>query len=233
MKFRTLSIAGPKGQNQDAIMEPFQIGHATWCGIADGVGSTVLGGLAARISLEEVKSVASHDASMTAVFSRVAHRLSRFADEKKADPKSLSTTLSVLCIEDSLARLGHVGDTRITHYRGHGVMLRTKDHTEVQKLLDDGVLSKSQARRYPRRHVLLSAMSAGRDYDLCEDRFSVHKGDRILLTSDGFHSKLVRGQLAELSAKTPDFYSFWCNIQELLSATIIEDDASCLALEIE
>jgi protein phosphatase len=112
-------------------------------------------------------------------------------------------------------------------------MGRTKDQTELQKLLDDGVLTKNQAARYPRRNVLLSAMSAGRDYDLHEQEFLVQKGDRILLTSDGFHSLLLRGRIAHISSSNPAFEDFWSALEAALAAETLDDDASCLAVEIE
>ncbi|WP_339772768.1 protein phosphatase 2C domain-containing protein [uncultured Pseudosulfitobacter sp.] len=231
MKFRKLSITGPKGENQDVVLEPFQVGDTTWCGIADGVGSAALGGMAARAGLDEVRGMTDAE-PMGELFARVSRKLATLA-EQHGNPKSLSTTLSLLCIEGDKANVGHVGDTRITHYRGGGVMTRTKDQTEVQKLLDDGVLTKNQARRYPRRNVLLSAMSAGREYDLHEATFSLEVGDRVLLTSDGFHGKLLRPQLASLSAATPDFDEFWRALEEKLSVESMEDDASCLAIEID
>lgn len=234
MKFKhsSISIAGPKGENQDAILQPFQIAGSLWCGIADGVGSSALGGLAARSSLEVVKQIAEGEMPMAELFAKVIRRLSEIAAEQESG-KSISTTLSVLRISGVGAFVGHVGDTRISHYRGSGVVARTKDQTEVQKLLDDGVFTKNQARRYPRRNVLLSAMSVGRDYDLHEASFAVQKGDRILLTTDGFHSKLLRGRIAEISSSNPDFDDFWTSIQEALSAETLEDDASCLAIEID
>lgn len=231
MKFKKLSIAGPKGENQDAVLEPFHVNETTWCGIADGVGSAALSGMAARVSLDEVMHLTATE-PMAELFARVSRKLAELA-EQHGSPKSVSTTLSLLCIDEYKAQIGHVGDTRITHYRGGGVMTRTKDQTEVQRLLDDGVLTKNQARRYPRRSVLLSAMSAGREYDLHETTFSLEVGDRILLTSDGFHSKLLRSELANLSAETPDFDKFWCALEDKLSGETLDDDASCLAIEID
>ncbi len=230
MKVRHCSIAGPKGENQDAVLQPFQLGDCFWCGIADGVGSSALGGLAARNSLEVIKQISDGE-PMIDLFATVSRMLSEVAAEQET-PKSISTTLSVLRICGDRAIVGHVGDTRISHYRGAGVMARTKDQTEVQKLLDDGVLTKNQARRYPRRNVLLSAMSAGRPYDLYEAEFTVQKGDRILLTTDGFHSKLMRRKIAKISSSTSDFDDFWKLIQEAVAAESLEDDASCLAIEI-
>ena len=232
MKHRSISFEGPKRSNQDAILEPLQCGSHVWCGVADGVGSTALGGLAAHSSLDEVQRAAREGESMEVVFSKLADRLNEEARLQQGS-KSLSTTLSILRLTEEVATLGHVGDTRICHYRGKGVMLRTKDQTEVQKLLDEGALSRAQARRYPRRNVLLSAMSAGRDYDLFENKFMVQPRDRILLTSDGFHSKLPRGLIAEISGSHRDFDEFWVELIDSIVKHELDDDASCLAIEID
>lgn len=232
IRYSNVSIAGPKGENQDAILLPFEVGGAYWCAIADGVGSASLGGLAARKSIEEVKQASEVSVSMQEVFEKVSHALAELAVGREND-RSISTTLSVLKLVDYAGFVGHAGDSRISHYRGSGVVARTKDQTEVQKLLDDGVLSKNQARRYPRRNVLLSAMSAGREYNLYETRFSVQSGDRILLTTDGFHGKLLRGKIADLSSAHPSFDDFWSIILSALTDEKLDDDASCLAVEIE
>ena len=231
MNFRSFSIPGPKGDNQDVVLPPFEAGDCIWCAIADGVGSSAFGGVAACASIEIVRQVSDHK-PMADIFALVQRRLFEIASEREAS-KSISTTLSVLSICGDKALVGHVGDTRISHYRSGGVMGRTRDQTEVQKLLDDGVLTKNQAARYPRRNVLLSAMSVGRDYDLHEREFLVQKGDRILLTSDGFHSKLLRGRIAHISSVNPLFEDFWNAIQVALAAETLDDDASCLAIEIE
>jgi protein phosphatase len=231
MKFRACSLPGPKGENQDAVLAPFRLGNCFCCALADGVGSSRLGGLAAQSSIEVVR-LSNPNQSNSEIFAAVHERLSEIAS-KKDKPSSISTTLSVLRICGNQAFVGHVGDTRISHYRGAGVLSRTKDQTEVQKLLDEGVLTKNQAARYPRRHVLLSAMSAGRGYDLYEQQFLVKKGDRLLLTTDGFHEKVKRRTVADISSSHSDFDDFWGAIERQLMSEKLEDDASCIAIEID
>ncbi len=231
MKFKLCSLVGPKGDNQDAVLPPFEIGGCTWCAIADGVGSSSLGGLASHKSLEIVQKVLGSE-TMSEVFANVQLGLSEVVHGQETN-KSISSTLSVLKICGTRAFVGHVGDTRITHYRDAGVVGRTKDQTEVQKLLEDGVLTKNQAARYPRKNVLLSAMSATKEFDLYQKEFSVQKADRILLTSDGFHTKLLRGQIAQLSSSNLEFEDFWLAIQAVLLSIELSDDASCIAIEID
>jgi PPM family protein phosphatase len=231
MQFKSLSIDGPKDRNQDAVMHPIDQDGEFWVGIADGVGSANLGGVAAKRSLEIVSSFANGNPTMTELFHQIQNTL-RAEVPEGTPPKALTTTLTVLKLAGTHATVGHVGDTRITHYRNAGVLARTKDQTEVQKLLDDGALTKNQAARYPRRNVLLSAMSPSREFELFEEEFEIMARDRILLTTDGFHTKLLRGQIARISASNDEFDKFWSALLDVVRETTFDDDASCIALEI-
>ena len=231
MKFDSISITGPKGNNQDAILPPIQVGDCIWCAIADGVGSSSNGGLAAKASIDAVRQLTGQK-PMGELFADVHEKLASLVTPD-VPAKTLSTTLTVLCICNSTAFVGHVGDTRISHFRGSGVMGRTKDQTEVQKPFDDGVLTTNQEARYPRRNVLLSAMSLGRDYDLHEQQFDLRQGDRVLLTTDGFHNKLMRRKIAQISSENRVFSDFWTALCMAIESESIDDDATCLALEVE
>src|ERR1700741_2537598 len=103
MKFNSCSVPGPKGENQDAVLPPFETAGGTWCAIADGVGSSALGGVAARASLEVVRQI-NGNYPMAEVFAAVQRRLSEIAGEQAA--KSISTTLSVLRVREDKAFVG-------------------------------------------------------------------------------------------------------------------------------
>jgi len=230
MKSAGWSIVGPSGTNHDVILLPFPVRGSYWCAIADGVGLTDLSALAAEVAISTVRSV-TDSMSMTELFNEVQQSLIKNSTDKSS-AKQLSTTLSVLKIEGNVAYVGHVGDTRISHYRGSGVLARTKDQTEVQALLDQGALSKYQAARYPRRNVLLSVLSPFSKYDLFETHFTVQEGDRMILTTDGFHNKLLRRQIAQTSAETPDFDTFIDRLKSDSLHSRFDDDASLIAIEI-
>ena len=231
LSYRSLSLPGPKGHNQDCILEPTTSGADWWCAIADGVGGSGGGGVASRVCIEAVRSSIADGEVMSNLFRKVGDALLRTATADEENVR-MSSTLSVLRISRAAVFVGHVGDTRINHYRGIGVVGRTRDQTEVQKLLDDGVLTKHQARRYPRRNVILSAMSPQKEFTLLENEFSVEKGDRILLTSDGFHELLHRRAIAEISSNCASFDMFFSAIEKQLSELSLNDDATVLALEI-
>ena len=229
--FKTLSLVGPRGENQDCILEPTSSGVDWWCGIADGVGGSRYGAAASRLCIDALKQSIADGKTMDDLFSRISEHLIHKAKIPGFD-RDMSSTLSVLRLSRFQAFVGHVGDTRITHYRNGGAIARTHAHTEVQQLLDDGVISKFQARRYPRRNVILSAMTPGKGYNLFKNRFSIRRADRILLTSDGFHQKLWKKGITQFSAGNSVFDSFFRSIEYEVSNVELTDDATCLAIEI-
>ena len=230
--YRSLSLSGPRDLNQDCVLEPLKSGVDWWCAIADGVGGTEFGEVASRMCIEAVKNLAADGETMHTLFYKAADMLSSAAVNEQEYAR-MGSTLSVLRISGTRAYVGHVGDTRIYHYRGDGVMNRTYDQTEVQKLLDDGILTKYQARRYPRRNVLLSTISPKKKFTLFENEFSIQSGDRILLTSDGFHENLRRREIARISNFNSEFALFVDAIKNALAKITLSDDATVLALEIQ
>ncbi len=111
----------------------------------------------------------------------------------------MGTTLTVAVIQGNKVTLGHVGDTRLYHLRNKGIIARTKDQTEVQKLLDDGILNKQRAKNYHRRNVLLSVLTPDRDYELQSTSFNLDTHDRLLLLTDGAYSLASKLELRDLS----------------------------------
>lgn len=225
------TLSGPKGENDDDLLEPFSKGGTTWVAVADGVGSSKNGGLAARTCLSVIREKATEAPDMDLLFRQCSEELRRLSDDEASLGK-LSTTLTVLAIRDAQATVGHTGDSRVTHFRGGGVMGRTRDQTEVQRLLDEGALSPRQAQRYPRRNVLLSSMSSEGDYELFQSEFSVEAGDRILLSTDGFHSKILRKEMAGISQSANTISDFLDQLKTTILEKGLDDDATVVGLEI-
>ena len=229
--YRSILLAGPRGHSQDCLLEPIHTNGAWWCAIADGLGGVEQGDTASQTCIFALRRTLRSSPSMKEAYAFVSRSLAYKVKMRSLKP-NMGSTLSVLKLVGFEAYVGHVGDTRITHYRGGGVMTRTHDQTEVQKLVDDGVISKYQARRYPRRNVVMSVMSPRSEYDLFVNRFTVEVGDRILLTSDGFHSQIKKGIISRISVECTAFSTFFQKIEDEILGVSLTDDASCLAIEV-
>jgi protein phosphatase len=92
----------------------------------------------------------------------------------------------------------NVGDSRVYRLSGGVLSQVTVDHSEVQELVQAGVITRDQARIHPRRNIVTRALGtipASRiDYWLV----AATAGDRYLICSDGLYSELPDEHITSL-----------------------------------
>lgn len=233
IKFSEFSLPKVLGGNGDR----FAVGNhenLLFCAIADGVGSSTDPGLSAETVIETVKNIleTSPVSSIESIFSAAKKSIVEKTKSFENDV-SLKTTLSICLIENGNARVGHVGDSRIYHLRGSGLVTRTKDQTEVQHLIDEGILTPERAKMYPRKNVLLSAISSESEYTLSQGNFDVQPKDRLLFLTDGAYRELLKTEIIKLSNESTSIDSLIRKLQDQIKITGHSDDATVLGIEIE
>lgn len=107
-------------------------------------------------------------------------------------------TGAVCLVQDDTAWWAHVGDSRVYHLRAGQILSRTRDHSHVELLLQEGLISPQQAQNHPMRNFVESCL--GGDPLLPEMRIGrcvrVLPGDTLLVCSDGFWSNLLDEDIA-------------------------------------
>lgn len=97
----------------------------------------------------------------------------------------MGTTLVSSVIVNDTAYFANIGDSRAYLIRD-GVLKRiTKDHSAVQELVDQGLLTENQARNHPNKNIITRAL--GVDENIEFDYFveKIKDKDIILLCTDG------------------------------------------------
>ena len=97
-------------------------------------------------------------------------------------------------MQDGLAFWAHVGDWRLYLIRNGRVVARTRDHSRVQQLVDEGRIREEAVARAPGPQP--TAATAWRQMAAAESRHlpprRVAQDDVILLCSDGFWGPLTQ-----------------------------------------
>jgi PPM family protein phosphatase len=88
-------------------------------------------------------------------------------------------------IDDQVAIVGHVGDSRAYLVRDGTIEQLTHDHSWVADRVRQGLLTQDEARRHRWRNVITNALGATATFRLDLQHFTLREGDRILLCSDG------------------------------------------------
>ncbi|QNQ52317.1 PP2C family protein-serine/threonine phosphatase [Serratia liquefaciens] len=145
--------------NQDAYLLPVQLGSGFVFAVADGVGSYNGAKEVANLVTSTISSIDAGDAKdIEKTLFYVKNRVDQFA-ASQPDMVNAATTLSYCFIDDNSLYIGHVGDTRVYIKKNNKLKLVTKDHTQHQKLLDDGIYTKRELRDMPGKNTLTSALS--------------------------------------------------------------------------
>jgi serine/threonine protein phosphatase PrpC len=103
-----------------------------------------------------------------------------------AEEEPHSTVAAFLVSANRECDIIHAGDSRVYHFRGPEMVSRTKDHSYVQRLVDEGQITEEDANTHPQSNLLTGCLGTFQDPPLTLhhiDRLEV--GDTVLACSDG------------------------------------------------
>ncbi|GAA1809813.1 PP2C family protein-serine/threonine phosphatase [Nesterenkonia flava] len=170
--------------------------------VADGMGGHEAGEVASSLAVQALaEGWESHGGIVTEVeiqdFLDEADRRIREATDSKA-----GTTLSgavVVRTENQLQWLVfNIGDSR-TYLLHDGAFIRlTRDHSQVQELVDSGMITAEEVHTHPNRNVITRALGAGDSWDADFSTATVQPGQRLLVCSDGLTGELTDEQIGKI-----------------------------------
>ena len=191
--------------------------------VADGMGGHAAGEVASRIAVESINEficLTSGDEEITWPFgldeniSYDGNRLKtaiRFANKKvleatreKSEYEGMATTVAAVLVDDAVANLGHVGDSRVYLFRDGALSQLTSDHSWVNEQLLSGVISADQARSHPLRNVVTRALGGKADLQVEMQVHTIRSGDILMLCSDGLTTMLADDELAKVVQQAGD-----------------------------
>ena len=114
----------------------------------------------------------------------------------------MGTTATALIIKGDQTFVGHMGDSRAYLFRDASATQLTRDHSMVNRLVEQGVLSKEEAIRHPQRNVIYKALGVNREADLeLIGPMPVQSHDIFLLCSDGLTNLVTDEEMSEMMKK--------------------------------
>lgn len=121
----------------------------------------------------------------------------KIADYSAGFHAPCGTTLAAVLLVDNKYYAVNVGDSRIYIVNG-GLEQLTKDHTFVQREMDEGRMTQEEAKTHPQRNVLLQCVGASSVIipDFCEGTFS--EGSVMMLCSDGFRHVITEDEFLKI-----------------------------------
>ncbi|MEM9888425.1 MAG: PP2C family serine/threonine-protein phosphatase [Bacteroidota bacterium] len=176
--------------------------------VADGMGGTPKGEVASRLVVEtfvrQYQTQKMPTINQPFLSKSIQAMQSELDDYIQLHPASsnLGSTIAVLQLHAKGASIAHIGDSRVYHIRGEKVLFKTKDHSLVNELVDQQVITEEEAVHHPKRHILTQAIQGGAQQ---KPVFSQHHikenilaGDYFFLCSDGIFGGLSEDDLLKL-----------------------------------
>lgn len=224
MKALEYTNKGCRESNQDYVKKS-SLGEGTAIYVvADGMGGYAYGELAAKVVSESIVDyVAEHVSKMTP--SQLLTNAYKFANESLnikrmiLNAKEMGCVAVALLINDGMAYMAWLGDSRIYMYRDGQEVFKTDDHSMVAELSKIRSLSLSELDRYS---SIVTRALMGDDEDVTPSlmKSEIQEGDVFVLSSDGLHKQWLMSDivsssedtlvanLEDASAKMDDNYSF-------------------------
>ena len=188
--------------NEDSVLARPEIG--LWV-VADGMGGYGGGDVASRAVVATLDDL-QHPSSAAAFRREFESRIAQVNQELRTLARARSsavigTTLVAILIYDSHYACVWCGDSRAYLMRGGKLTQISRDHSEVQDLIDRGALTAEEAKTWPGRNIVTRALGATDVADLEIVDGPAANGDRFLLCSDGLVGHLSDAEIAEQIAR--------------------------------
>ena len=161
------SRVGARPYNQDRFGK-FETPGAMLLVLADGMGGHENGEIAAQLAVEfmaaaflrEAKpKLANPDLFLFRAIGRAHSTIVQHA-AKAGLEESPRTTVVACVVQEGEAFWSHIGDSRLYLIRKGRIVARTKDHTRVQQLVDEGRIREEAVATHPERNRLMQCLGS-------------------------------------------------------------------------
>ena len=193
-----------RGQNEDA-----HIAEQNLFAVADGMGGHNAGEVASAMAIEHLRSIALSGVSSAEAFAQVVRDLNSAiyaSATSTTDQRGMGTTLTAAALlaptenvdQPSQIVIANVGDSRTYLLRSGELRQMSVDHSYVQELVTEGLLTVDEARTHPRRNIVTRAL--GIDEQVSVDTWTIpmFDGDRFMLCSDGLVDEVPLDEITEM-----------------------------------
>ena len=212
IEYAKVSALGDRKDNQDRAAVVVAENAAMML-VFDGMGGHSDGAKAAETGLKVVQDLfMSSDLPVFDPQGFLYLALSRAHDEVVGLGEDLAVdfrpraTCAICLVQEGGAFWAHIGDSRIYQVRDGAVLSRSRDHSHVEVLIQEGAITEDEAKDHPMRNFVECCI--GGDAPVPDmsitGKIELQPGDVLLACSDGLWSGLSDDDMAEIGTPGDD-----------------------------
>ena len=177
--------------------------------VADGMGGHHYGEIAAQIAVQTLADAFQREARplladpfrfLLKGMTNAHHAILDYT--ARHNLRDTPRTTCVACvIQDNVAYWAHAGDSRLFLMREGRVIAQTKDHSRIRLLVEEGMITETQAAFHPDRNKIYSCLGSPTPPEIEFSRKTpLDHGDILLLCTDGLWGE-VSGDMMAVALK--------------------------------
>ena len=212
IEYAKVSALGDRQDNQDRAAVVVS-DEAALMLVFDGMGGHSDGAKAAETGLKVVQElfmeapqpIFDPQGFLYMALSKAHDEVVRLGAEVAVDFRPRATC-AICLVQEGGAYWAHIGDSRIYQVRDGAVLSRSRDHSHVEVLIQEGAISEEEALDHPMRNFVECCIGGDApvpDMSITNKK-SLESGDVLLACSDGLWSGLSDGDMAEIGAPGED-----------------------------
>ncbi|MDN3681078.1 protein phosphatase 2C domain-containing protein [Vibrio tapetis subsp. quintayensis] len=183
--------------NEDAVLDLPSKG--VWV-VADGMGGHEAGDIASQMLVDIVEQyVVDHNDfsidDLRAVIQKANVEIYQYG-EAHLNGKTMGTTAVLLYLQDGYYHCLWVGDSRIYLMRHQQLIQKTRDHSQVMDLVEQGLIELHEAESHPLANVITRAVGVESDVVIDQVSGQLLVDDLFLLCSDGLTKELTEQDMS-------------------------------------
>lgn len=213
--FTGTDIGRTRSMNQDSFLVSENENGLNLYILADGMGGYKGGEIASKVAITAINKFITEkfddipknrDSILGLIEKSIEFANSAIYEESEEDEElqDMGTTLEVLLIYNNKVHIGHIGDSRIYRIRKGKMKKITTDHSYVEKLIQDGEITREEAYTHPKKNLLIKALGTDETVEPDLIYTSLDKNDVLVMCSDGLTNMLKENEILNIINNNED-----------------------------
>ncbi|TWP50691.1 serine/threonine-protein phosphatase [Lentzea tibetensis] len=171
--------------------------------VADGMGGHAAGEVASALVVDRLRALDERgELGLDDIRTELAAANQEMLADVSPEHGGMGTTVSGIALLEVDGTphwiVFNIGDSRVYRFADDELARLTVDHSEVEELVAQGLLTPEQALLYPRRNIVTRALGTSMSPEPDQWVFPARPGERFVVCTDGLTNEISDGVIAEV-----------------------------------